>query len=260
VKGLTINLATRPFRNNAVHWIALATFTLLLSGYSWYNVRAYNAAGGSLAELTQKLKEQREEFDALNAEVGNMTTTVARMDLKTLNDRGSFANGIILGRLFSWTSLFDRLEKIQPEDVRLRSVRPTISREGIEVAVDGVSRDYSGILKFEEALLDSDYFSFVYPQQESSRESSGNEIHFNLAFGYVPEGKNAAEKARSGGPAEGTGMASTDPNAGPAASDPNAAAPADPNAEPEAEEGTTGDDGTEEGGGRPPSSDHGGGR
>ncbi|HZE89518.1 MAG TPA: hypothetical protein VE404_08225 [Verrucomicrobiae bacterium] len=159
-----------------------------------------------------------------------MTQTVTRLDLKSLSDRSSFANGIILSRLFSWSDLFDRLEKVQPENVRLRSIRPVITKEGTEVSVDALTRDYDSLLRFEASLLDSDYFSFVYPLQESSKEGQG-EIRFNLAFGYIPEGKAKAAQRRLGPGAPADGAASPpaappDPNAAGAA--PDAGAPAGP--------------------------------
>ena len=190
-----INLATRPFRNNVVWWTAFSLCFAFLSAASWYNAYLFQSTGDEIEALTERLRTRQGEFEALSRETQRMTAEISKVDLASLNDQTAFANGIILSRLFSWTSLFDRLEEIIPETIRLRSVRPSISREGIEVGVDGLAREYGAIIRFEEALLDSKYFTFVYPLQETSRASEG-EIQFNLAFGYVPGGKRVLEDAQ----------------------------------------------------------------
>lgn len=214
-----VNLATRPFRNNLVYWIAFGGCFALLTGFSWYNVHQYKAAGGEIKRWDENLRGRQDEFARLSSEVVSMTQTAGKLDLKALNERSAFANGIILSRLFSWSDLFSRLEKVQPETVRLRSIRPVITKEGTEVSVDAMTKDYDSLLRFEASLLDSDYFSFVYPLQESTREVQG-EIHFNLAFGYVPAGKNGAAKA-----SEASAPDANSPAEAPGAGEPTAAGP-----------------------------------
>ena len=187
---LTINLATHPFRNNAIYWTMLGACAVLLAGFSLFNMYQYRATGAGIEKWSQTLQDRKQRLDDLSAEVAGMTRGVRQIDLKGLSDRGGFANGIILSRLFSWSTLFDRLEEVMPENVRLRAIRPAISREGIEVSVDAVTRDYASLLKFEENLIDSDFFTFVYPLSENTREAQG-EINFNLTFGYMPAGKKS---------------------------------------------------------------------
>jgi type IV pilus assembly protein PilN len=215
---MSINLATRPFRNNAVHWIGFSAGFLLLGVFGYYNAVRFTDTSEDLRMWGDKLAKARQEFDALAAEVVAMTNDVRKVDLKAFDERSRFANGIILSRLFSWTILFDRLEKVLPENVRVRSIRPAITRDGIEVTVDGAAREYPSILRFEENLLASDHFTFVYPQMESTKEGQG-EIQFVLTFGYVPAGKSAsaapapeAEAANeAGGAEEGAGEAAAAP-------------------------------------------------
>jgi len=208
MKRVLINLATRPFRNNALWWAAFGAAFAFLTAFSWYNIHWYGAMGEEITSLRQVLGEREAELDAISEEVTRMNADLEGVDLKSLSERSASANAIILRRLFSWTQLFGRLEEVMPENVRLRSIRPAISREGVEVAVDGMAKDYESLLRFEEALSDSNHFATVYPLQETRREAQG-EIHFNLVFGYLPEGKaaradlSAAQPASA--PAGGTG-------------------------------------------------------
>jgi Tfp pilus assembly protein PilN len=226
---LGINLATRPFRNNLLIWTGLAFAFASLAAASYANAHLYGKTGAEMRAYEEELAEGQRTFRELNAEIEKMSEEVRRMDLKALNDRAGFVNGVILGRLFSWTTLFDRLETIVPETVRLRSIRPSISKDGIEVRVDGLAQDYASILRFEEALLDSTWFSHVYPLQETSREGQ-SEIQFNLVFGYLPSGREeepipaVLEEAPPAGEEAGEGS----PTARPAGEDaPPAAGPED---------------------------------
>jgi hypothetical protein len=191
VNRFSINLATRPFRNNTPYWIGLVTAAVLLSAFTWYNVDGYSGVEGDLERFEVILAEHREAIANLDREVREMSSTVAGMDLVAFSERSAFANEIILSRLFSWTILFDRLEQIMPPKVRVRSIRPTIGKESIEVSIDGMTPNQASLLDFEDALIASEYFNFVYPVHESSRIKEG-EINFSVTFGYLPDGARQA--------------------------------------------------------------------
>lgn len=187
MRRFTINLASRPFRNNVLHWTGLAVVVGLLIAFTWYNVSDYRAAEGDLERWMQALREHRESIALVDRDIARMKSDVAGMDLVAFSKRSDFANEIILSRLFSWTSLFDRLEQVMPPKVRLRSIRPSLGKEMIEITIDGMTPDHSSLIDFEEALIASEYFTFVYPVQESSKVKAG-EINFSVTFGYLPEG------------------------------------------------------------------------
>lgn len=183
----SINLASRPFHNNTLYWAGLVACVVLLSAFTWYNVDLYASAEHDLERWNEALADHREAITGLDREVEAMRRDVEHLDLVALSERSSFANQIILSRLFSWTSLFDRLEEVMPPKVRLRSIRPSIGAEMIEITLDGMTPNPDALLEFEESLIKSDYFTFVYPLHESSRVKQG-EINFSLTFGYVPDG------------------------------------------------------------------------
>jgi hypothetical protein len=187
MKRFSINLATKPFRNNAILWASMGICIVALCVFSWWNVRAFRTVDESLAHWSEALSKRQDDMNRLAVDVASMNAEVGRFDLERLGERSEFANGIIMSRLLSWSTLFDRLEVVQPENVRLRSISPTVSSTGIDIAVNGISKDHESLLSFEEALLDSKYFKLVYPLQESS-ERNQSEINFNLLFGYLPQG------------------------------------------------------------------------
>jgi len=114
------------------------------------------------------------------------------VDLTVLNAKSKFANGLILSHLFSWSTLFERMEDLIPPDVKIRSIRPSISSTRIEIQIDGLARVQDALYEFEDNLGKSDYFSGVYPISENSRETK-NELNFILRMDYIPAGKSGSD-------------------------------------------------------------------
>ncbi|HXI04110.1 MAG TPA: hypothetical protein VNI57_13125, partial [Candidatus Saccharimonadales bacterium] len=221
MRRFSINLATRPFRNNTVYWVGLVLCVAGLSFFTWLNLNLYERSGRETEHWEEVMEGHRTALLALDKEVRTMKSAVADIDLEAFGERSEFANKIIMSRLFSWTSLFDRLEQIQPPKVRLRSIRPSITKTGVEIGVDGLTPDPKALLEFEDALMKSKYFNYVYPHLESEQVKKG-ELNFSLSFGYDDEAgeKPAAGEAGQGEPAEAGNESQQAPETGAQASAP----------------------------------------
>lgn len=229
-----INLSSKPFQNNTLHWVAFGLVFLGLIAFTWYDIRNFATSGTEEESWAEALEARRSDLAKLTQDTEAINTQVARMDLDFLHERSSFANEIILSRLFSWSKLFDRLESIQPELVRIRSIRPAISTTSVDVTLDGATKNSESLIKFEEELLQSDYFAMVYPTTETSRQKR-EEIEFSITFQYLPEGQKASrtpitpvmnlDEIFEEAPAEGAG---TPPEGGDAPPGPGAAGGGEP--------------------------------
>lgn len=197
-----INLARRPFRNNTVHYVVFISCFVLLVAASVYNVYDYAKTGGEISRLGEELGDRTGRYRGLGDEVEKMKADVTRLDLTTLNTKSNFANGLILSRLFSWSALFDRIEELIPPDVKIRSIRPSISPKGIEIQIDGMARTPKALYEFETALDGSNFFTGVYPVSESTRESK-TELNFDLMMNYIPAGRISREPAAPATPMAG---------------------------------------------------------
>ena len=185
-----INLSSRPFHNNTLHWTVFSLILTALIAFTWYDIHRFSVSGAEKEAWSAALSERRHELTEFSLEAETINAHVSRMDLASLHERSSFANGIILSRLFSWSTLFGRLEEIQPELVRIKAIRPVVSSERIDVDLEGTTTNPESLLQFEEALLASEYFALVYPVRESSQQKR-DEIEFSVSFSYIPEGKRA---------------------------------------------------------------------
>ena len=232
-----INLARRPFRNNTVHYAVFGACAALLLAATGYNVNDFVRKGGELGRLQQELEEHTTRYNALAAEVRQMRKDIETVDLTVLNTKSKFANGLILSHLFSWSTLFERMEDLTPPDVKIRSIRPSISSTRIEIQIDGLARVQDALYEFEENLGKSDYFTGVYPVSENSRETK-NELNFILRMDYIPAGKSGAEPLTPPTPTAAMPQSESTPQAGgaadgntpaqPAQDEPGAAAPGGP--------------------------------
>ena len=192
MRAPSINLARRPFRNNTVHYAVFGACAVLLIGATIVNVREYFLRGSELTVLREQLSIGHQRYDRLFKDVETMKREISAVNLELLNDKSAFVNGLILSRLFSWSLLFDRLEELLPYDVKVRSIRPSISSKEIEIQIDGLAKNYLDLYEFEANLGNSEYFVGVYPTNEDNRQSK-NELNFDLIMKYLPAGKSGQD-------------------------------------------------------------------
>jgi Tfp pilus assembly protein PilN len=127
------NLATRPFYNERAVQVVLtglAAGLVLLSAFTVWQLVSLTAQQrdlaariardeGRAASLRREAQQVRGRLDA------------ARLDATVKATRE--ANAVIDARTFSWTALFNVIERTIPPDVRLQAVMPSIDGEALMV-------------------------------------------------------------------------------------------------------------------------------
>src|SRR5262249_7714536 len=140
--GITLNLASRPFRNNTIVATVLLVVALSLIGATFYNGHLYLNYGGRDETLQQEEKRHRDRLETLENEERSGLKEIQVRDFKRLKSRGDFAGDLILKRAFSWTLLFNKLEDVVPAEVMMTAIRPHITGEGIVIRVDGIAKNH----------------------------------------------------------------------------------------------------------------------
>jgi len=231
-----INLARRPFRNNAMLFSVFGLCALLLLAGSLYNFWEFQRTGVELESLRAEIALIDEKHQALSSEVEKVRQEVRTVDLAGFNVKADFANGLLLSKFFSWSELFDLLEEILPPEVKLRSIRPSVSARSIEIQVDGLAQTPMALYEFQKALDEDEHFANVYPLSENTRETRG-ELNFDLVMDYLPGGDEEDTPAPADQPAQAASTPAPDQPVAPAASGAGSAqAAADPNASGEEED------------------------
>jgi type IV pilus assembly protein PilN len=126
---LDINLATRPYEDAREFWGRwglgvglLALSTLLLLGFA---VRSWILAGRDRHEIRQ-LQLQITERDN---ERGKAQSFLDLSVNRSTRDQSQFLNGLIQRKAFSWTRVFEDLERVMPSNLHVVSLRPEINEQ-----------------------------------------------------------------------------------------------------------------------------------
>jgi hypothetical protein len=201
VQPLDLNLATRPFHNNTLHWLGYGIGAVFVIATTFFNVDAYIDYSQRLENLSEiGVNIEKKTADLQRRDI-KAQRGIAKFDVDDLSTQASKANAVIDAKAFSWTRLFNQLEGILPYDVRMVSVRPQFAfgRQGrrqsegvpkgaVPVAVEGVARNLGALLDFERNLFDDLHFSDVKPDR-LSLTPEGAELLFTLRFYYFPQGE-----------------------------------------------------------------------
>ena len=196
-----VNLAKRPFVNRrpivrlaVLLWLfgaVLLGINATLYSEHWQGTAENRRR---IADVDKALQSQLEALEALDQELGQVR-------FRSRNRQATFLNSIIARRTFPWSALFDHLERVMPDDVRLVSVQPNVylaeqeededddRRRDEPPPSDAVALSISGWAKSEPALttfLDTLYqdpaFSNPFLQGEQlDRDGNTQAVRFNLS-------------------------------------------------------------------------------
>jgi hypothetical protein len=198
-----VNLASRPFVNRrpvvrlaVILWL----FGALLLGI---NATLYSEHWQGTAENRRRIAEVDDALESQVKTLEALDQELAQVRFRSRNRQAAFLNSIIARRTFPWSALFDHLERVMPDDVRLVAVQPDVqlaeqstgeseeSRRGEEEkpASDSVVLLLSGWAKSESALttfLDTLYqdpaFSTPFLRGENlDRDGNTQAVRFNLS-------------------------------------------------------------------------------
>ncbi len=127
------NLATRPFYNERAVQGVLGVLAVALGLLALFTVWQFAALSGEQRRLSDAIARD----EARTAELRRETQRVrGRLDAQALDatvKAALEANAVIDERTFSWTALFNVIERTIPADVRLRSVTPSLDRGALIV-------------------------------------------------------------------------------------------------------------------------------
>jgi type IV pilus assembly protein PilN len=185
-----INLATRPYEDSGPLWLrwggalaALGLFTLILL----YSV----LSGWAAARKDRSLIEQREQqISARDQQRAKAEETLSLPANRGTRDRAQFLNDLFLRKAFSWTKVFEDLERVMPPRLHVVSIHPekaTDNQLQIKLVVAGESRDRA--LELVRKMEGSQRFQQTQIEQESTQpgQTPGDNVQFDISALYVPD-------------------------------------------------------------------------
>lgn len=191
-----INLATRPYEDARRFWFRwggalvglglLTLFLLVMTINGWINARKDRHMISQYEAQIANREQERTNAQALLNLPQNTTT----------RDRSQFLNDLFQRKSFSWTRVFEDMERVMPPRLHVVSIRPeeTPGNElEIKLVVAGDSRDRA--LELVSKMEGSQHFRDTYIEEELSDlngTSGGDSVQFHISALYVPDASGSA--------------------------------------------------------------------
>jgi type IV pilus assembly protein PilN len=184
---------------------ALSLFTLIL---------LYSALSGwAAARKDHGLIEQRQQqIAARDLQKAKAEETLNLPANRGTRDRAEFLNDLFLRKAFSWTEVFEDLERVMPPRLHVVSIHPDKASDNqlkIKLVVAGESRDRA--LELVRKMEGSQRFRQTQIEQESTQagQTPGDNVQFDISALYVPDFADTDKADKDKPDMAKTGMAKT---------------------------------------------------
>ena len=191
---LDINLATRPYEDAREFWARwglgvglLGVLTLVLITLA---VHGWVKAGRDRQSI-RHLEQQIADKDRERAQAQ------ATLDLdinRSTRDQSQFLNELIQRKAFSWTRVFEDLERVMPTSLHVVSLKPELNDQNqlqLEMKVAGDNR--GGAIELVHRMEGSTHFQGAQLTSESSGDN-GAGVAAVIEAVYVPDAVNRSGK------------------------------------------------------------------
>ena len=183
---LDINLATRPYEDAREFWSRwgtgvglLALLTLILLGLV---IRGWVNAGRDRQAIAQ-LQHQIAERDSERAGAQAVLELAAN---RSTRDQSQFLNGLIRRKGFSWTRVFEELERVMPNDLHAVSLKPELNEQNqVELEMKVACQSRAAAVELVHRMEGSKHFQGSRLVQESQGDTAG--VAATVSAIYVPD-------------------------------------------------------------------------
>ena len=200
---LDINLATQPYEDSQRFWLrwggALAALGIVTIALLYLTLMGWLGA-----RKDRKLIERYQtQIRACDKEKAAAQTLMNKPQNTSLRDRSQFLNELFYRKAFSWTEVFEELERVMPPRVHVVSIHPELAIDNelaIRLVVAGDSRERA--LELVRKMEGSKHFRQTEIEQESVETGQGRNsadaVKFDISALYVPgvETRSQREGAR----------------------------------------------------------------
>lgn len=185
-----INLATQPYEDSSRFWfrwggglVALGLLTVILLYVTLAGWLVARRDRGMIAQAQAEIAKRDQEH-------ANGEALLARTENRSTRDRSEFLNDLFLRKGFSWTMVFQDLERVMPAGLHVVAIHPERDNDNhleIKLVVAGSSRDRA--LQLVEKMEGSQRFRLTHIEQETALQgqTAGDTVQFQISALYVPE-------------------------------------------------------------------------
>jgi len=191
---LDINLATRPYEDAREFWgrwgLGVGLLALVTVGLLGWTVHGWVDAGKDRHKISQ-LQAQISERDHERAKAqAFLDMTVNR----STRDQSQFLNGLIQRKSFSWTRVFEDLERVMPPNLHVVSLRPEPTDQNqMQLDMKVAADSYSAAVDLVHRMETSRHFQSAQ-LVSVGQNSTGTGVAASLIAIYVPDPPERANK------------------------------------------------------------------
>lgn len=194
-----LNLASRPFRNEALPALLFALVTLVL-------VVVTGRHAVTLVRLRPGFATpQQREVAALEAEAARLRAELAAFRVPEPDGRAlpqwTLIKELVDQRALRWTELLSVLEETLPPGIRVVTLTPQVEAGRVSLDLTVIARTAEDGLDLLPILEQRPEFADVYPISVSTRED-GSEYHYSM-FYRPPSGVPGPQPSPPAAPAAG---------------------------------------------------------
>ena len=192
---LDLNLATRPYEDAREFWSRwglgvglLALLTLVLLGFT---IRGWVDAGRDRRAIAQ-LEAQIAQKDNERARAQAFLEMAANHSTR---DQSQFLNGLIQRKQFSWTRVFEELERVMPNRLHVVSLRPELNEQNqVEVEMKVVGDTRAEAVELVHRMEGSKHFQGSHMVQETQVGDNATSVTATVSAIYVPDAPDRGGK------------------------------------------------------------------
>lgn len=185
---LDINLATRPYEDAREFWArwglgvgllgVLTLVLMVLAVHGWIN------AGRDRANIRQ-LQQRIAAVDGERAQAQSFLEMAAN---RSTRDQSQFLNGLVQRKAFSWTRVFEDLERVVPASLHVISLRPELNEQGqVELEMKVVGDTRAAAVELVHRMEGSKHFQGSQLVQETQSGDNGSTVTATVIAVYVPD-------------------------------------------------------------------------
>jgi type IV pilus assembly protein PilN len=196
---IEINLASHPYEDSRSFWTYWGTGIGLL--FLATALLVYMAITGFVRAGVdrQQISHLKSEITAYDQEKMQAESLLNQPQNRVIREQSRFLNELFERKAFSWTRVFEDLERVMPAHLHVLSIHPDLSSENnlaLKLVVGGDSREQALVLirKMEE----SNRFKQTRIDQVKFAPEAGNtpdRVQFDITALYIP----AAERGQVSG-------------------------------------------------------------
>jgi hypothetical protein len=136
-----------------------------------------------------QISKVRDDIARCDQERAKAQEVLDRSENRTTRDQSKFINTLIRRKSFSWTQVFSDLEQMMPHELHVTAIHPEVTKDNqleVKLSVAGKTRDRA--LQLVHHMEQSPrFFQPVVTDEQFQQNQNGDNVHFEITSGYIPQ-------------------------------------------------------------------------